>query len=134
MIGQREALAAAHVIARELERVDAVARFGLDGNEPHEVELARRAKQHAAAMRGPTFGRMRRPCRVAPREVEIGSMRGLVLLPARDRLGKRQLTWLTVERHTETRLQLRCAAPRRRMWPQLRPCARSSPCAARTCA
>ena len=75
-VGQREALAPAQrVIGRQLPRGDAVRVSGLDRHQLHEVELARRAEQHAAAMRGAAGRRVRRPRRVAGREVERLGMR-----------------------------------------------------------
>ena len=75
-IGQREAVALAQrVVARELPRRHAVPRLGLDRHEPHVVELARRAEQHAAAVRGAPRRGVRRPRRVAQREIELRRMR-----------------------------------------------------------
>ena len=93
-IGQREAVAAPQSVRRgDLQRLDvALTRDRFGGNELHAVELARRAKQHAAAVRGPACRRMRRPRRVALRDVERRSaLRGFVLLPSRDGLRKREL-------------------------------------------
>ena len=53
-------------------------RLGLDRHQLHVVELARRAEQHAAAMRGRARRRVRRPRRVAQREIELRRMRGFV--------------------------------------------------------
>ncbi len=52
-VGQREAFAAAQVLGRRsANSVDAVHRRRLDRHELHAVELARRAEQHAARVRG----------------------------------------------------------------------------------
>ena len=71
-IGEREAVALAQRVMRvELPRRHAVARLGFHRHELHVVELARRAEQHAAAMRGLACRRVRRPRRVAQRDVDL---------------------------------------------------------------
>ena len=106
-VGQREALAPPHVVAGELPGVDAVHVRQLERHELHVVELARRAEQHAALVRGAAFRRVRRPRGIAQRHVERRGVRGLVLLPARHRVGEAELG----ERRAERALQL---APQRR--------------------
>jgi hypothetical protein len=92
-IGQRESVATPESVRScDLQRLDVVVdldRFG--GHELVQVELARRTKQHAAAVRGPACCRMRCPGRVALRDIDPLGIGGFVLQPLRDRPRKREL-------------------------------------------
>ena len=114
MVGQREAVAPAQrVIGRQLPRGDAVARLRLQRHELHEVELARRAEQHAAAVGGAPVGRVRRPRRVAHRGVEGRGVCRLVLLPRRHRIRERELRERRAERRLDRGAQRRAVERRR---------------------
>ena len=129
-IGQREALAAPQVIAGVFPRGDAVHMRRFERHEPQVVELARRAKQDSAVVRGAPLGRVRRPRGIARRRVERRGVRRLVLLPARDRVGERELR----ERFAHRRLDRAPQGRRRRSARPPRPCERSSPGAGRRAA
>ncbi len=79
----------------------------LERNEIQRIELARRAEQHAALVRGAARGGVRGPRGVAQCDVERGGIRRLVLLPARHRVGEPELR----ERLAQRGLQV---APQRR--------------------
>ena len=68
--------------------------------------LARRAEQHAAPVRGAACRRVRRPRRVAQREVEVGGVRRLVGLPAGDGLRERELGVASGQRRADARAEL----------------------------
>ena len=70
-IGQRKAVAPAQMIARRASQASTPCTcVVLERHELQVVELARRAEQHAAVVRGRARRRVRRPRRVAQREVE----------------------------------------------------------------
>ena len=98
------------MIIGKLQRRDAVRDDRLHRNQLQHVELARRAKQDAALVRGFARRRVRRPRGVALREVERCSVGRFVCLPARDGFGERELECLHVPRAAEQRLQ--CGAKR----------------------
>ena len=52
-VGERETLAASRMAFVQAQAFDAVARFALDGNEAHVVELARRLEKHARLVQRP---------------------------------------------------------------------------------
>ena len=90
-IGQREAFAAPQVIARMFPRGDAIDIHGLERNELQVIELAWCAEQETAPVRRTALRRVRSPGRVARRHVERRRVDRFVLLPARDRIGEREL-------------------------------------------
>ena len=97
-IGKRKSLTPPDVVAFELPCARSAHVGQLDRNKLHVVELARRAEQHAAFVRGAAFRRVRRPCGIAQRDVERRGVRGLVLLPARNRVGEAELGEWSTER------------------------------------
>ena len=64
-IGQREPIAPADRVVAELPRIDPVHVRQLEGNELHEIELARSPEQHSSAVRSATLYRVRRPGGIA---------------------------------------------------------------------
>ena len=74
-VGQAETVASPQSVrAGDLQHLDPVLPRGFDGNQLQRVELARRAKQHAAAVRSAALRRMGRPRGIAQRLVERGSV------------------------------------------------------------
>ena len=104
-VGQREAVALAQVIAGELPGRHAADGGPRERNEVHVIELARGAEQHAPAVVGAPRLRVRRPGRVAQREVEPRGVVRLVLLPAGHRLRERELAVVAGHRAADRRLE-----------------------------
>ncbi len=86
-IGEREAIARAHVLGAEAEHGYAVLDYRLHGNEMRHFEFVRHLEEHAATMLRLPLRRQRRPRRVARGEVERRPMLGLRHRPARDMRG-----------------------------------------------
>src|SRR6185312_5158149 len=105
-IGERETFAVTHSLGvRPLQRRYTILRDRFDRHEVQHVELARRAEEHAAAMRGPAFVRVRRPRGVALCGVERDGVGGFVLLPLDDRARERQLERRDVAMSAEQRIE-----------------------------
>ncbi len=87
-IGEREAVAHAAMLGRQLEHGRAIDDFGLDRNQMVRIDLVRHLEQNAAFMPVPALQRVCRPGGVARREIERSGVLGFRLHPGIDPLGE----------------------------------------------